>query len=101
MSSPIIYRAAIDMDLTSGHTTATLDAPSRSFYAKASGFVASHSSGALVLIILLAIAIIFLYIRQIDWGGKGDHPHTHRRRVPHEDDLEADRLINSINSFSR
>ncbi len=99
MSPPIIYsaRTALDMDPTPGQTTTIPhDAPSRSICAKASGFVAAHSGGALVLIIIMAIVIIFLYIRQTNFTGKGDH--AHRRGVSLDEDFEADRLINSINA---
>ena len=101
MSLPLIYcaRAATDMDPTPGHTAAAIyEVPSRSICAKASSFVAAHSTGALVLIIVMAVLIIFLYSRQTDFDSKGTTQHAHRRRVPHDNDLEVDHLINSINA---
>jgi hypothetical protein len=82
---------------------------------KAADFVAAHSSGALVLIIILIVAIFVLFARQKGWFGLGGPRSPMRGRSAKsksksksgegkardaEDlasDAETDRLIDSIN----
>ena len=77
-------------------------AAGRSVFRKASDAVAAHSAGALVLIVVLVVALFYLYLRQTAWfGGRFPARGEKRGRDDNEEDPEADRLIDSINSALR
>lgn len=76
---------------------------------RAGGFVAAHSQGALVLIVILLVALVALYAYHKGWLGGGSSKTSRRRKSKTKDDddededadgstAETDRLIQSINS---
>jgi len=76
---------------------------------KASAAVASHSSGALALIVLLVLTVVYLYARQAGWFGLGQElqprlalPSRSAKRESWRrddaEDAETSRLIDSINN---